>query len=104
MNKEELAIAKRIAKIEGIEPWWDNSDGDTKHYITDSAGGVGIYNPFGWPVLGPLMVKHEVSPSYANGVYLCEMWTGGVRYATSCLGKQEIPRAILECIIKSQEA
>ena len=98
MNKEELAIAKRIAEIEGVKSPTFRMPLD--EYVEKH------YNPFEWGILGPLMVKYKVDNEHRNGVVAFTIWLNDeATTAVSIEAKstEEIPRAILECIIKSQE-
>jgi hypothetical protein len=61
-----------------------------------------MYNPFDWQILGSLMVKYEVSiDRLCERVYITQGWSNIELFFT---GEDEIPLAMLECIIKSQEA
>jgi len=95
MSKQELAIAKKIAEIEGVKSPTFRMPFD--EYIGRH------YNPFDWSILGPLMVKHEIEVDYVDSsAYIRSNESAYKCWALfSC--KEEVPRAILECIIKSQE-
>ena len=111
MNKQELAITKKIAEIEGREWRTDKEAG----VITVSTmnrwneGGIKCcswyeYNPFDWSILGPLMKKYEVSVQHAiEYVFITQGWKD---IEVSFDGEEPLglERAILECIIKRQEA
>lgn len=102
MNKQELEIAKKIAQIEF------NSANYSIEMRSDCVVVRNllrpepyIYNPFDWPILGPLMVKYDVGVHTESGLCVIEGVTG--IYSSEFGLKEDIPRAILECIIKSQE-
>lgn len=109
MNKEQLAIARKIAEIEGVEYRVD-TDAGVKTVSTLKRWVEGNkkcctwteYNPFDWSILGPLMLKWEVSIDRpCERVYVTQGWK---ELEINFSGESEIPQAILECIIKSQEA
>ena len=114
MNKQELEIAKKIAEIEGIELTKQISTApetgeEAEWYSVSDASSLAeheeLYNPFSWSILGPLMVKYDVEPSYHNTKLIDIRICGGAGIsAVTCKTKGEIPSAILECIIKSQGA
>jgi hypothetical protein len=101
----DLEIAKRIAEIEGIEVFKEGNHlltPDDQGYFVRNNKTCGYYNPFRWATLGPLMLKHNITPSMRNLIVSTRSSTGRIsifRVKT----KEEIPRAILECIIKSKE-
>ena len=100
--KEHVQIARRIAEIEGV---CDTIDRDGMPYqIVELLGVIAPfeYNPFDWSILGPLMLKYDVCliPSVNSGFTNVSI---GVNDSIWCGEKEEIPLAILECIIKSKE-
>jgi len=103
MNKQELAIAKKIAEIEGIELREHSHSLYGFKSVYKPEGGIWQeYNPFDWSILGPLMVRHKVGISYDNQfVFIDSSFDYSASYYKS---DEDLPRAILECIIKSQEA
>ena len=108
MNKVELEIAEKIAKIEG--EWFTVSRDGVPHVLLEFAESPKHplpthYNPFNWSVLGPLMVKYEVAIDYINeSVDIFEETTGNYLCWELFEDESEIPAAILKCIIKSKEA
>lgn len=98
MNKEELEIAKHIAEIEGINV----IQHDTWLEEVGIKSGICDYNPFDWAILGPLSLKYEVETVYWLGAVSIEHKTGD-NYSIDFNHKSAIPKAILECIIKSKE-
>lgn len=98
MNKEQLEIAKRIAEIDGVTV--HEKLNSIYYYLKPFS--VAEYNPFNWSILGPLMVKYEVELSHFNEyVYIADD-NGDDLFWEFFKNKQDIPRAILECIIKSK--
>lgn len=107
MNKEELEIAKKIAEIEGLDLVDVVFGCGTKKAFTFLDGRMDkMYDPFDWSILGPLMVKHKV---HLDHIYKStSTWSGtmescGRVASIDFKSEQQIPRAILECIIKSKE-
>lgn len=104
MNKEELEIAKKIAEIEGVELvehkggfLYKNRNG----YMFVNGVTMEWYNPFDWSVLGPLSVKYEVSIQHTlSYVFITQGWHDVEVHFEN---KDEIPHAILKCIIKAKE-
>ena len=115
MNKQELEIAKKIAGIEGVHDKIieaiKNQQRNHNHFLaTTSTNSVSsptvqsyesIYNPFDWSILGPLMLKYEVEPCYRYNEVA--VWVESTWIKESFTDKSDIPRAMLECIIKSRE-
>ena len=102
MTMTKLELIKRIAEIEGIELLGPNK---LNHQPINGRGCI-PYNPFDWSILGPLILKYEVTIThgrYPNGDYDGLAQIKGFDRAIA-FSKEEIPIAILECIIKSQEA
>jgi hypothetical protein len=105
MNKQDLEITMKIAEIEGLdftdECRADFLTGIKENYI--KVFNCQEYNPFDWSILGPLMVKYKVE------IFYDEMTSQITEFGFNFIGnvpfndESEIPRAILECIIKSKE-
>ena len=97
MSKQELAIAKKIAEIEGVKSPTFRMPFD--EYIGRH------YNPFDWSILGPLMIKYKVTVNLVGSYYCAQVAYNGVGTCeNNSLGySPSLPCAILECIIKSQE-
>lgn len=95
---EKLKITERIAEIEKIKIRLDNSFIGMVFIRTDSQE---IYDPSEWSNLGPLMIKHGVSIHMQAGRVKKSSISGRISIINFS-NKEEIPRAILECIIKSQ--
>jgi hypothetical protein len=106
MNKVELEIAKRIAEIEGYD--FTFSRGCVpyvlKEYMESPEHPLPTYyNPFDWAILGPLMIKYSVGhDAFFSEIY--SISNSGAYTEIKYGSNEEIPRAILECIIKSKEA
>ena len=96
MNKSELEIARKIAEIDGKSVI--NVQGFLKETVHDM---LIDYNPFDWSILGPLIVEYFVC---INTVFNYVFITTGIKRTEVHFDhKSELPKAILECIIKSQE-
>ncbi len=106
MNQQDLELAKKIAEIEGVDYDIEASDSGimfiTHYYMGDPM--CSEYNPFDWSILGPLMLKHGVSLIQNGNGDNHMFFMGSDNDIDICVtDKQEIPRTILECIVKSQE-
>ena len=115
MNKQELAIAKKIAEIESVEltkqistvpetgeevEWYSVSD------VSSLAEYEELYDPFNWSILGPLMVKYKVIPDFNFNSAVVVNYDTQLSFEVYSHDESEesMKQAILECIIKSQEA
>jgi hypothetical protein len=91
----DLSICKVIAELEGLNPVELIGCCFVPHGFRRSRK----YNPLDWSILGPLMVKYGITIDYHCGyVYMTQGWRGEVHFES----KEDIPRAVCECILKSQ--
>jgi len=111
MNEQELEIAKKIAEIEGVQV--------NKEFTTNCKTGKTVqclsylpintnfieemYNPFNWSILGSLMVKYKVEILYAEEYVAILDGYGEDLFWEYFEDENDIPRAILKCIITSQD-
>ena len=104
MTKSELEIAKQIADIECVKAvaiFEGTESLESLIYQNDDGKYVG-YNPFEWSILGPLMVKYKVELDFYC-MYV-QIYNGSNNYPVVDFELQkDIPRAILECVIKANE-
>ena len=108
---EEQEITKRIMELENINPYLAYSkDGFLIGVFEakDEDGWHKGYSPFCWHTLGPLMVKYRVDINRVESIveiYPESHLDYGLKGCTqvSFSTAKEINKAILECIIKSQE-
>ena len=96
-----LEIAKAIAELEGVEVLMQ-SWGTLKFQLV-SENKSEIYNPITDLALNCMLRdKYGVCVSYADFKYICvDDATQKVGY-TEFESKEDIPRAVCECILKSQ--
>ena len=118
MNKQELAIAKKIAEIEGVAVIINEAIAKQQlaynnfmlNHCTSAVSSPtvqsfeSIYNPFDWSILGPLMLKYKIGIAHLFHEVLIPSFNGIEPVTVKFENESDIPRAILECIIKSQEA
>jgi len=104
MNKQELEIAKKIAGIDGVEVEQYNDklmiSVNLKYCFAEYTPKE--YNPFSWSILGPLMVKYEIEVDFVDSSVYIRSNEMSYKYWALFSCKEEIPSAILKCIIKSQ--
>ena len=100
-----LGIAKAIAELEGVNV--DLYNGELCLFEKDGVLGpevpVGYFNPITDLALNCMLRdKYGVCVSYADFKYICvDDATQKVGY-TEFESKEDIPRAVCECILKSQ--
>jgi hypothetical protein len=106
MNKQELAIAKKIAEIEGVDVKFICGRLCEMHMDGNEHLPCAYYNPFDWSILGPLMVKHKVIPDFNFNSAVVVNYDTQLSFEVDAHDENEesMKQAILECIIKSQEA
>jgi len=108
---DDLTLCKKIAELEGVEV----GESVMRFGDTTIPTGRGLiddnfieYNPLtNWLLLGPLMLKYEIEVDYQS--MRC-VFLESKRYADDLDIKHvvdyddvdQLPRAILECIIKSK--
>jgi hypothetical protein len=117
MNKSELEIAKKISEIEGVyDTICGAIEGQQARYDSFMTNGTNaistpnvqsfesIYNPFDWSILGSLIKKYEVSIQHTIAyVFITQGWKD-IEVSFDEDSGITLEHAILECIIKSQEA
>ena len=103
----KLELCRKIAEIE-LKAL--NLDHENEGCAEPTYTAPKEYNPFDWSLLGPLMVKYKVDIDHdmekAGGEV--HAWGRGHMGTLTILGccefdsDEELPQAILECIIESQ--
>lgn len=86
----ELELCKAMADIEGL----DNEQQDALHRLI-----IGKGSPTGKALLFDLMVKYDVDITPSHWYVSTDQGSGYIEYSS----KDEIPRAILECIVEANQ-
>lgn len=101
MEYTELELNKMIAELEGVKTHLSLlADCELINTIS-----YGVYDPVkDWRLLGPLMVKYKVSVFYpVKVISIASEFSGKPPAArVDYKDKSEIPRAIIMCILKSE--
>ena len=90
MKLTDLELCKKIAEIEGVN-LHEIMCGDRNVLLFSE--NAEFYNPFDWSLLGPMMIKYEVSVNFQRMTIENEV------HRFDFCDINDLPRAILEFIV-----